>query len=71
MTSVLEPGVTLHNQENRQTTLFVTGDANLRVLLGNLAQLDLVDLTFEHAKLEDFFLKYYAVERSALENHYD
>jgi ABC-2 type transport system ATP-binding protein len=68
---LLEPGITLHNQENTQTTLFVTGAANLQVLLGNLAQLDLVDFTFEHAKLEDFFLQYYAVEQPTLEKNRD
>lgn len=57
--SVLEEGITLHNQEGTETTLFVTGAIDLKALLFKLTQLDLVDLTFEHAKLEDFFLQYY------------
>ena len=57
--SVLEEGITLHNQEGTETTLFATGAIDLKALLFKLTQLDLVDLTFEHAKLEDFFLQYY------------
>ena len=68
---MLEPGITLHHQENTQATLFVTGAVNLQMLLGKLAQLDLIDLTFEHARLEDFFLKYYEVERPILEARHD
>jgi ABC-2 type transport system ATP-binding protein len=56
---ILEQGITLHSQEGAATTLFVTGAVDFKGLLSKLAQLDLVDLTFEHAKLEDFFLQYY------------
>jgi ABC-2 type transport system ATP-binding protein len=56
---LLEPGITLHDQEGTEATLFVAGAVDLKALLAKLAQLDLVDLTFEHAKLEDFFLQYY------------
>jgi ABC-2 type transport system ATP-binding protein len=57
--SVLEAGITFHSQDGAEITLFVTGAVDLKALLNKLAQLDLVDLTFEHAKLEDFFLQYY------------
>jgi ABC-2 type transport system ATP-binding protein len=56
---LLEPGITLDSQEGTEATLFVTGAVDLKAMLGKLAQLDLVDLTFEPAKLEDFFLQYY------------
>jgi ABC-2 type transport system ATP-binding protein len=56
---LLEPGITLQSQEGTEATLFVTGAVDLKAMLGKLAQLDLVDLTFENAKLEDFFLQYY------------
>jgi ABC-2 type transport system ATP-binding protein len=59
---LLELGITLHSQKDAEVTLFVTGAVNLKALLGKLAQLDLADLTFEDAKLEDFFLQYYTTE---------
>jgi hypothetical protein len=58
-TPLLSPGVTLREQTGTTTTFFVTGAADLPGLLHRLAQCDLVDLTFEHARLEDFFLQYY------------
>lgn len=57
--SLLEPGIHLHGQRGVETILFVTGAVNMPALLGKLARLDLVDMTFEHARLEDFFLQYY------------
>jgi ABC-2 type transport system ATP-binding protein len=56
---MLEEGIIFHSQEGTEITLFVTGAVDLKALLNKLVQLDLVDLTFEHAKLEDFFLQYY------------
>jgi ABC-2 type transport system ATP-binding protein len=56
---LLEPGITLHSREGTEVVLFVSGAVDLKAMFGKLAQLDLVDLTFEHAKLEDFFLQYY------------
>ena len=63
VSSLLGPGISLHSQAGTEVVLFVTGGVNLRTLLSKLAQLDLLDLTFEHAKLEDFFLQYYNRER--------
>jgi ABC-2 type transport system ATP-binding protein len=60
---LIEPGITLHSQEGTEATLFVTGAVDLKAMLSKLAQLDLVDLTFENAKLEDFFLQYYNRKR--------
>jgi ABC-2 type transport system ATP-binding protein len=59
ISALREPGITLHNQEGTETTLFVAGDVNLPRLLHKLAQLDLVDFSFTGARLEDFFLQYY------------
>jgi len=59
---LLGPGVTFHSQEDTVVVLFVTGAANLPTLLGRLAQCAVVDLTFEHARLEDFFLQHYNPE---------
>jgi ABC-2 type transport system ATP-binding protein len=56
---MLEEGIIFHSQEGTEINLFVTGAVDLKALLNKLVQLDLVDLTFEHAKLEDFFLQYY------------
>lgn len=60
--SLLGPGISLHSQAGTEVVLFVTGAVNLSKLLGKIAQFDLLDLAFEHAKLEDFFLKYYNKE---------
>ncbi len=57
--TLLGPGVTLRSQEGTEVLLFVTGTVSLKALLGKLAQIDIVDMTFEHAKLEDFFLQHY------------
>jgi ABC-2 type transport system ATP-binding protein len=53
------PGISLHHQNGNETILFVTGAVSYPLLFRKLESLDLLDITFEHARLEDFFLQYY------------
>ena len=54
-----QPGVTVKRQEGTTTVLLVSAVVRISALLATLAQLDILDMTFEDAKLEDFFMQYY------------
>jgi ABC-2 type transport system ATP-binding protein len=56
---LLQPGVTVKRQEGTTTILLVSALVRIPALLATLARLDILDMTFEDAKLEDFFMQYY------------
>jgi ABC-2 type transport system ATP-binding protein len=62
---LLQPGVTVKQQEGTTTVLLVSAVVRFPTLLATLTQLDILDMSFEDAKLDDFFMQYYEEDYDA------